>query len=649
MESKWLWMVLVALLLGGWCDGCWEQEKTALLQLKPFFSHIWEEGKQTLDCCEWKWVKCNKSTGRVMQLFLNLTTTEASYDLVYYENSLMDDSYDYISGRDDWYLNATLFLPFEELKSLHLSGNFIVGCIYNESFERLSSKLDKLEILDLSYNHFNDSILASLIELLSLKSLNLANNHFTGSNPTYGIKRLSKLSNLEILDLHGNMLGNNILSHLNGFTSLKSLRLQNCGLKGSVDMLEFNTLMNLKELYLSQNEIESLGSLLQSKQQLRLTKLEVLDLSYNLFNNNIFSSLTALSNLKSLYIESNKLKGPIHIKELNALSNLEVLYMPYNKVNNFIPSQDNETEFKLVNLKVLDLSWNLFNNSILSSLGRLSNLKSLSLEDNKLEGSIDLTVLSALSNLEELFLSCIDPRDVNKNCSLSSKSLDVLASSLKIFHLSGFSLNEIMTNQKLNNFRNLEELTIWKSVFVQTNLLRTFGELTSLKRLDLYDCGMNNTGSLTPSQGPLLLKNLESLEIYGSSLENNFFQKIGAMSSLKFLRMWECEHNGNLLTQDFCELTNLQELVVRNNNLNDKLPECFSNLTSLERLDLSYNQFFGNISALKSLTSLQVLSVANNYIQIPSSLGPLFNLSKLKYISADIYAETEMHSSAPPF
>ena len=52
-----------------------------------------------------------------------------------------------------------------------------------------------------------------------------------------GIKRLSKLNNLEILDIHGNMLGNNILSHLDGFTSLKSLRLQNCGLKGSVNMI----------------------------------------------------------------------------------------------------------------------------------------------------------------------------------------------------------------------------------------------------------------------------------------------------------------------------------------------------------------------------------------------------------------------------
>ncbi|XP_052488943.1 probable inactive receptor kinase At5g53320 [Gossypium raimondii] len=65
-----------------------------------------------------------------------------------------------------------------------LSGNFITGCVANQGFERLSSKLDKLENLDLSDNHFNNSILASLSELSSLKSLNLAYNVFTRSNPT---------------------------------------------------------------------------------------------------------------------------------------------------------------------------------------------------------------------------------------------------------------------------------------------------------------------------------------------------------------------------------------------------------------------------------------------------------------------------------
>ncbi|XP_022754177.1 LRR receptor-like serine/threonine-protein kinase GSO2 [Durio zibethinus] len=546
MEWKWLWVVLVAFLLGRCCEceRCWEQEKIALLQLKPFFTHIkdvknyWvDEGKQSSDCCQWKRVECNTSTGRVIRLFLNLTTTEVYGDLVY---NYYLRKYDW-SGRDSWYLNASLFLPFEELKSLYLGGNSIAGCVDNQGFEKLSLKLDKLEILDLSVNQFNDSILASLSKLSSLRSLNLAKNQFTGSNLIEGMKRLSKLNKLETLDLYGNVLGNNILSHLDDFTSLKSLRLQNCGLKGTVNLREFNNLTNLKELYLGENQIGSLGSLFQSNEQLRLIKLEVLGLSENLFNNSVFLSIAALLKLKSLYIARNKLDGSIHIKELNALTNLVELDISDNQVNDFAPSKDNETELRLINLEVLDLGWNLFNYSILSSLGRLSNLKSLSLGDN-LNGSINLKGLDALSNLENLFISCY----YTKACSLSPQSLDLFP---------------------------------------------------SLKTLQLY--GVSFNGTLATWKGPIHLKNLESLFIWDTSLENNFLQKIGAMPSLKNLELWDCGLNGTLHSQGFCELTNLQNLDIGYNNLRGNLPECFSNLSSLESLYLYSNQFSGNISESK--------------------------------------------------
>ncbi|OMO61692.1 hypothetical protein COLO4_33363 [Corchorus olitorius] len=146
------------------------------------------------------------------------------------------------------------------------------------------------------------------------------------------------------------------------------------------------------------------------------------------------------------------------------------------------------------------------------------------------------------------------------------------------------------------------------------------------------------------------------------------------MPSLTSLSLWGCGLGGTL-TQGLCEFTHLQELDVSDNNLTGDLPECLSNLTSLEILglsrnqfsgnisvlqsltslqsvDLSSNQFFGDISALESLTSLQYLRLSNNHFQIPSSLGPLFNLSQLKSFHADnntFYAETEMPSLPPTF
>ena len=127
MESKWLWLSVLLLLEGcRWCitDACSEDERAALLQLKPFFNYHkllnnWVEVKGS-DCCQWEGVECNtlSSSRRVIGLSLN-----------------------YTGGPNNqvWYLNASLFLSFKELKRLYLSGNAIVGCVENEGPFALSS------------------------------------------------------------------------------------------------------------------------------------------------------------------------------------------------------------------------------------------------------------------------------------------------------------------------------------------------------------------------------------------------------------------------------------------------------------------------------------------------------------------------------
>ncbi|XP_040952145.1 receptor-like protein 15 isoform X5 [Gossypium hirsutum] len=589
MESKWLAMVLVVLSLGsGLCDGCLEEERFALFQLKPFFefidykfqdliNNIYEK-ESSSNCCEWERVECNPITRRVTHLFLN-----------------------YCSNMEiDWYLNASLFLPFEKLQSIFLRGNFITGCVSNQGFERLSSKLDKLENLDLSNNHFNNSILASLSELSSLKSLNLAGNVFTRSNPTNGIEMLSKLNNLETLDLSGNRLGNNILSQLDGFASLKSLRLEYCGLEGTLDIQESNNnWMKLKELYLEGNEIESLGSLFHGKEGMKLNKLEVLSLRLNFLNNSVFSSLVELSNLKSLDLFFNKLEGAIYTKDLNALSNLEELILDYNEVNGFIPSQG----LRLMNLKHLDLSNNGFNNSILASLATLPNLKTLSIGISQCNGLIDMKDLYGFGKLEELtmasYIDAYTEADADAGCSFSLQSLGFFPT-LNTLSLDGFNINETtMASYSRNNF-------------------------TSLKRLKLLYCNVNK--NLTRQEG-LNLRRLEELELSYSSLPSNFIQVFGPLISLKKLTASDIDGNNSPPMHDVCESTNLQELGINGCNLKGSLPMCFSNLTSLKMLSLSYNQFSGNISALQSLTLLESLDISSN--QFSGNISAIQSLTLL--------------------
>ncbi|KAL1111077.1 hypothetical protein V6Z11_D02G032800 [Gossypium hirsutum] len=264
-------MTVLLLVLEGcrWCttDACLEHERIALLHLKPFFNYgnplkSWVDLKGS-DCCKWERVKCNTITRRVIQLSLNSTKWEYNMDY--------------------WYLNASMLLPFEKLKSLYLSENAIGGNLENEGFGKLSSTLSNLEILDLSYNHLNDSILLSLSELSSLRYLDLSHNRFEGS------------------------------SHPRGLSNL----------------------INLKKLDLSENQIESLQSSKDGGRKLELTHLKELNLNSNLFNNSVFASLNKLLNLKTLSI-SNQLKGPIDTKDLDAFTSLRELNMRANELIDFV-------------------------------------------------------------------------------------------------------------------------------------------------------------------------------------------------------------------------------------------------------------------------------------------------------------------------
>ncbi|KHG19527.1 protein strubbelig-receptor family 6 [Gossypium arboreum] len=100
---------------------------------------------------------------------------------------------------------------------------------------------------------------------------------------------MQPIINLEVLDLYGNLLNNNDLTYLKGLSSLKSLRIGGNQLEGSIDIRD-------------------------GERSLNLTNLEVLYLGNNFFNNSLLAQLSGLSNLKSLYMYNNQLKGSINIK-----------------------------------------------------------------------------------------------------------------------------------------------------------------------------------------------------------------------------------------------------------------------------------------------------------------------------------------------
>ncbi|XP_034683131.1 receptor-like protein 9a [Vitis riparia] len=326
----WAFLVLFLVLDYG-CFGCLDEERIALLELKAAFCSpdcsslpSWEDEES--DCCGWERVECSNTTGRVLKLFLNNTRE---------------------SSQGDLYLNASLFSPFVELKILNLSTNMLATLGDDEGSER-PFKLNNLELLDLSNNTLDISILASLTELSSLKSLSLGTNILEGS-----IQELAALHNLEELDLSNNLLESFITTK-----GLKSLR-----------------------------------------------KLRVLDLETNGFNISTLKSLGRLSLLKELYLGGNKLEGSVTLRELNNLRNLEVLDLSSTNISSSILQMVEV----MTSLKGLSLRSNGINGSqtALQGLCKLKNLQELDLSDNGFEGSVS-PCLGNLTSLRALDLSKID-------------------------------------------------------------------------------------------------------------------------------------------------------------------------------------------------------------------------------------------------
>ncbi|GFS41745.1 hypothetical protein Acr_00g0076200 [Actinidia rufa] len=403
----WLWAVMVLALVKGWyCLGCLEQERIALLQLKANINYphgnslpSWVE-RENVNCCKWERVECNSTTGHVTQLSLNKTR---DYDPL-----------------GDWYFNASLFLPFKELRTLFLSDNFLAGWVENEGYGRLSG-LSNLEILYLEGNELNTSIQSflKLDDFVSLKELDLTYNQIKVFEPIQG-------SGLEILRLSGNSLNNSILASLRGFSTLKSLDLSDNLLTGSIHVQELDRFRNLEELDLSGNEIESFVNPEGVKS---LEKLKVLHLSRAKFNNtsNLMKSLMALSSsLKTLYFTDSELKGEFRTEGLGNLSNLEELFLDGTSLDkNFLQSIGMLTSLKtlslvgcslngtlpnqgwceLKNLQELHLGYNQLEGTLPPCLGNLTYLRVFDVSDNQLTGNIASSPLSILMSLEYLSLS----------------------------------------------------------------------------------------------------------------------------------------------------------------------------------------------------------------------------------------------------
>lgn len=256
-----------------------------------------------------------------------------------------------------------------KLETLNVSGQFISN-LYP------ISELKNLTALDISENEI--TTLSSLGHLEKLKVLNATDNRLTVINS------LSALKSLEKISLSNNPLSEGAMTALACLGNVSSVEANNCG----IDKLTGIPVASLKELYVSNNNLENLSGLSEAK------TLEILDVSHNYLTN--AEELSALTALVQLDMRGN---GLTNIAGLKNLLNLKELYLGQNG----IVDKDLDYLAGMSKLEKLDLSDNLIFG--LDWRKDLSALKEVNVSNTALDKQ-DVSVL------EETGLKVIDDSEI---------------------------------------------------------------------------------------------------------------------------------------------------------------------------------------------------------------------------------------------
>ncbi|KAE8730260.1 CW14 protein isoform 1 [Hibiscus syriacus] len=212
----------------------------------------------------------------------------------------------------------------QNLQTLDLSFNSL----------NLSSIPSPIQELDLSSNYLTDGIPAWMGSLTQLYSLNLSRNHLSSSFPA----SVADLEVLEVLDLHSNNLTGS-LEHVfkieTSFPggSLTYIDQSDNSFTSTIEQIGVGTLERLEYLNLSHNLQE--GRLPTSVEKLKA--LKCLDLSFNKLGFGLVEALANLSHLKTLKLQRNRFTGKIPVEFLN-LKNLKDLDLSDNLLVGEIPS-----------------------------------------------------------------------------------------------------------------------------------------------------------------------------------------------------------------------------------------------------------------------------------------------------------------------
>ncbi|KAD5961713.1 hypothetical protein E3N88_13186 [Mikania micrantha] len=531
---------------------------------------------------------------------------------------------------DDNRLNGKIPTKLLQLSSLsitlNLSKNNLFGSLPTEVGD-----LKMLTALDLSYNNLSGFIPTSLGDCGSLLRLFLKGNVFQGTIPS----SLSSLKGLLELDISNNNLSGQIPNFLE-LLKLEHLNLSYNDLEGEIPMV--GVFANKRAFSVMGNSRLCGGIVELGLPKCKKTKKYAKNLS-----GTIPDSLYNLSLLTNISLSDNRLTGSLHTTIGRMFPYLAFLQLWGNQLTGPLPSSVSNCS-RLIHFEVFE---NKFSGKLTIDFSKLRDIYYINLRDN-LFGSNEpdeMKFIDSLKNCTGLL------RLELGNCNFQGVipwSIGNLSSQLNYLRLYGNHLHGNLP-RSIGNLVVLETLDLTGqipdamgnlsfliSLYLSSNMLEgvipsSLGNCHCL--LEFYIDDNNLNGKI-----PTKLLQLSSMSITLNLAKNKLFDSLPTkVGDLKMLSSLDLSYNnlsgvipislgdcgsllwlslkGNLfqgiIPSSLSSLKGLMELDISNNNLSGKIPKFLGQLR-LEHLNLSYNDFEGEVPTLGVFTNKSAFFVMRN-------------------------------------
>ncbi|KAL8122769.1 tyrosine-sulfated glycopeptide receptor 1 [Apium graveolens] len=625
---------LILFFLGSYCHAavCNKVDQSSLLVFSQAISFFNWSTSSTQDCCVWEGITCDHN-GRVTRLLLpsnhlrgiihpsiaNLTS------LVH-----LNLSNNFLSGP----LPPTFFTSLTQIQVIDLSSNRLFGQLPVPGGLPVTVKT-----LDLSNNHFNGTVPSSFLsQALQLETFNVSNNIFAGSIPSSICTYSPSLSRLDFSynDFHGE------IPMLGDCPKLEALRAGFNNLSGQLPRVIYSAL-TLREIFLAGNKLS--GSIEEGIT--KLSNLRILSLYANQLTGIIPRNIGNLSSLEQLHLHINTLNGTLPSSLMNCTS-LRMLTLRVNFLTGDLSSLDFS---KLLQLSIIDLGNNNLSGNLPPSLYMCKSLIAIRLGVNRIQGQISpeirtlpsLTFLSisnnSLTNITgaiKILMGCKNLRIIIFSMNFFKEAIPEAVETidsdgfqnLQVLSMGGCNFTGSIPKW-LGNLRKLQVLDLSYNR-IKGSVPGWFANMSYLFYLDLSDNLLSGDFPKQLIQLPALTSREGADQLDGSNLElpiyvaaDNQYNQLASLPPAIYLK--NNSFSGNIPIE-IGQLKYIQVLDLSCNKFSGTIPNQLSNLTKLEKLDLSGNNLTGEIPAsLRQLNFLSSFSVANNSLHGPVPTGGQFD------------------------